>query len=232
MKSIARAFLSAAAVTAGLAACSGASPGTGTTTGNDTSSSSSADASADGAGSCQSPSDCTGFLPENAEVCADGTSQPAQWDCNAGTCAVSYCDNNGGVGTPGSAGVDAGSAPSASGTCQSPSDCTGFLPASAEVCADGTSQPAQWDCDTGTCTVSYCDNTGRVQDGTTATKGDGCLLVLDPNGQVVSVWSGPTINDPWGDMNACNARRGTIIYASCSGSSTHKKLCCGANAED
>ena len=28
------------------------------------------------------------------------------------------------------------------------------------------------------------------KDGTTATKGDGCLLVLDPNGKLVSVWSG------------------------------------------
>jgi hypothetical protein len=37
-------------------------------------------------------------------------------------------------------------------------------------------------------------------DGTTKTKGDGCLLVLDPNGQVVAAWAGPTINDPWGNM--------------------------------
>jgi hypothetical protein len=38
------------------------------------------------------------------------------------------------------------------------------------------------------------------KDGTTATKGDGCLLVLDPNGMLVAAWSGPTINDPWGNM--------------------------------
>ena len=37
-------------------------------------------------------------------------------------------------------------------------------------------------------------------DGTTATKGDGCVLVLDPQGKLVAAWSGPTINDPWGDM--------------------------------
>jgi hypothetical protein len=37
-------------------------------------------------------------------------------------------------------------------------------------------------------------------DGTTATKGDGCLIVLDPNGQVTAVWSGPNINGPWGNM--------------------------------
>lgn len=37
-------------------------------------------------------------------------------------------------------------------------------------------------------------------DGTTATKGDGCLIVLDANGQMIEAWAGPTINDPWGDM--------------------------------
>jgi hypothetical protein len=37
-------------------------------------------------------------------------------------------------------------------------------------------------------------------DGTTGTKGDGCILVLDSTGKLVAVWSGPTINDPWGDM--------------------------------
>ena len=35
------------------------------------------------------------------------------------------------------------------------------------------------------------------RDGTTATKGNGCLLVLDPDGRLVATWSGPTINDPW-----------------------------------
>jgi len=37
-------------------------------------------------------------------------------------------------------------------------------------------------------------------DGTTATKGDGCLIVLDSKGNMVSAWSGPTINDPWGNI--------------------------------
>jgi len=37
-------------------------------------------------------------------------------------------------------------------------------------------------------------------DGTTQTKGDGCMLVLDSSGKLVATWSGPTINDPWGDM--------------------------------
>jgi hypothetical protein len=38
------------------------------------------------------------------------------------------------------------------------------------------------------------------KDGTTATKGDGCLIVFDPNGKPVRVWSGAHIIDPWGNM--------------------------------
>jgi hypothetical protein len=37
-------------------------------------------------------------------------------------------------------------------------------------------------------------------DGTTATKGDGCLIVLDSQGKLAAVWAGPNINAPWGDM--------------------------------
>ncbi len=37
-------------------------------------------------------------------------------------------------------------------------------------------------------------------DGTTRTRGDGCLLVLDPDGNVVESWSGGPINGPWGNM--------------------------------
>jgi hypothetical protein len=38
------------------------------------------------------------------------------------------------------------------------------------------------------------------QDGTTATKGDGCLLVLDPHGNVATALTSPNINGPWGNM--------------------------------
>ena len=38
------------------------------------------------------------------------------------------------------------------------------------------------------------------KDGTTATKGDGCLIVFSPDGQPVEVWSGAHIIDPWGNM--------------------------------
>jgi hypothetical protein len=37
-------------------------------------------------------------------------------------------------------------------------------------------------------------------DGTTRTKGNGCLLVFDANGQLVNTWVGPDINGPWGNM--------------------------------
>ena len=37
-------------------------------------------------------------------------------------------------------------------------------------------------------------------DGTTTTKGAGCLIVLDNTGKVVSTITGANINDPWGSM--------------------------------
>jgi hypothetical protein len=38
------------------------------------------------------------------------------------------------------------------------------------------------------------------RDGTTATKGPGCLMVLDSNGALAGVIKGPLINGPWGNM--------------------------------
>jgi hypothetical protein len=37
-------------------------------------------------------------------------------------------------------------------------------------------------------------------DGTTHTKGTGCLMVIDPNGQLVGALAGANINGPWGNM--------------------------------
>ena len=37
-------------------------------------------------------------------------------------------------------------------------------------------------------------------DGTTNTKGAGCLIVLDSNGKIAKTISSPNINDPWGNM--------------------------------
>jgi hypothetical protein len=54
-------------------------------------------------------------------------------------------------------------------------------------------------------------------DGTTATKGDGCLIVLDPNGQMVAAWSGPTINDPWGNMAVVDNGNSAVLFVSMAG---------------
>ena len=37
-------------------------------------------------------------------------------------------------------------------------------------------------------------------DGTTATKGQGCLIILDSQGKVAGTIAGPNINGPWGNM--------------------------------
>ena len=55
------------------------------------------------------------------------------------------------------------------------------------------------------------------KDGTTATKGDGCVLVLDPNGAVVAAWSGPTISDPWGDMAVVDNGSTATLFISMAG---------------
>jgi hypothetical protein len=55
------------------------------------------------------------------------------------------------------------------------------------------------------------------RDGTTATKGDGCLIVLDPEGQVAAVWSGPDIDDPWGDMAVVDKGSSATLFVSMAG---------------
>jgi sugar lactone lactonase YvrE len=55
------------------------------------------------------------------------------------------------------------------------------------------------------------------RDGTTATKGDGCLLVIDPTGKLVAAWSGPTINDPWGDMAVVDRGDRATLFVSMAG---------------
>ena len=54
-------------------------------------------------------------------------------------------------------------------------------------------------------------------DGTTKTKGDGCLLVLDPNGKLVATWAGPTINDPWGNMAVIDNGSTATLFISMAG---------------
>ena len=54
-------------------------------------------------------------------------------------------------------------------------------------------------------------------DGTTATKGRGGLLVLDPNGRLVSVWTGPTIDAPWGNMAVVDRGTTATLFISMAG---------------
>jgi hypothetical protein len=54
-------------------------------------------------------------------------------------------------------------------------------------------------------------------DGTTRTKGDGCLLVLDPNGQLVDTWTGPEINGPWGNMAVIDNGTSATLFISMAG---------------
>jgi hypothetical protein len=54
-------------------------------------------------------------------------------------------------------------------------------------------------------------------DGTTATKGDGCLLVFDANGKLAATWTGPDINDPWGNMATVDNGTTATLFVSMSG---------------
>jgi hypothetical protein len=55
------------------------------------------------------------------------------------------------------------------------------------------------------------------RDGTTATKGDGCLIVLDPTGKFVTAWAGPMINDPWGNMAVIDRGATATLFVSMAG---------------
>ncbi|HLI13099.1 MAG TPA: hypothetical protein VKY65_16015 [Alphaproteobacteria bacterium] len=54
-------------------------------------------------------------------------------------------------------------------------------------------------------------------DGTTRTKGPGCLIVLDPHGKVAAVWAGPNINDPWGNMAVIDDGATATLFVSNAG---------------
>jgi len=51
-------------------------------------------------------------------------------------------------------------------------------------------------------------------DGTTRTKGDGGLLVLDANGQLVATWANTNINDPWGNIAAIDNGTNATLFVS------------------
>ena len=54
-------------------------------------------------------------------------------------------------------------------------------------------------------------------DGTTRTKGNGCLLVLNADGRVAAVWTGPDINGPWGNMAVIDNGTTATIFVSMAG---------------
>ena len=54
-------------------------------------------------------------------------------------------------------------------------------------------------------------------DGTTRTLGPGCLLVLDPEGQLVATWANANINAPWGNMAAIDNGTTASLFVSMSG---------------
>jgi hypothetical protein len=54
-------------------------------------------------------------------------------------------------------------------------------------------------------------------DGTTRTKGNGCLFVLDPSGSVVATWAGPNIVDPWGNMATADNGSTASLFISMAG---------------
>ena len=54
-------------------------------------------------------------------------------------------------------------------------------------------------------------------DGTTKTKGQGCLIVVDANGQLATVWSGPDINGPWGNMAVIDRGSTATLFVSMAG---------------
>ena len=54
-------------------------------------------------------------------------------------------------------------------------------------------------------------------DGTTRTRGDGCLLVFDSNGQLAATWTGPNINGPWGNMATVDNGTTATLFVSMAG---------------
>lgn len=54
-------------------------------------------------------------------------------------------------------------------------------------------------------------------DGTTKTKGAGCLIVLDPNGKLAESFAGPNIDGPWGNMAVIDHGASAILFVSNTG---------------
>lgn len=55
------------------------------------------------------------------------------------------------------------------------------------------------------------------QDGTTATKGQGCLIVLNSEGKIVDALTSPNINGPWGNMAVIDHGTEATLFVSNTG---------------
>ena len=55
------------------------------------------------------------------------------------------------------------------------------------------------------------------QDGTTATRGKGCIILLDARGQVAGVWADSKIDGPWGNMAAIDRGDSATLFVSMAG---------------
>ena len=55
------------------------------------------------------------------------------------------------------------------------------------------------------------------KDGTTTTRGEGCLLVLDATGKLVATWAGPMISGPWGNMAVVDKGDRATLFVSMAG---------------
>jgi hypothetical protein len=54
-------------------------------------------------------------------------------------------------------------------------------------------------------------------DGTTRTKSNGCLIVLDTHGKFINAVSGPNINGPWGNMAVIDKGTSATLFVSMAG---------------
>ncbi|GBQ06378.1 NHL repeat-containing protein [Saccharibacter floricola] len=55
------------------------------------------------------------------------------------------------------------------------------------------------------------------KDGSTRTRGEGCMIVLDANGKLVTTWKGPDISAPWGDIALKDNGDTASLFVSMSG---------------
>lgn len=54
-------------------------------------------------------------------------------------------------------------------------------------------------------------------DGTTRTKGNGCLILFDNQGRLADVWTSPKINGPWGNMAVIDNGSSATLFVSNTG---------------